>query len=59
MVQIGRGIILQFSSCAVVYDWDDKQSVKYLASNLRGNDFYVLVQKQPGREADIPGRVYN
>ena len=40
-----EGYILQFNSCAVANDWDDEQSVKYLASSLTGDAVYVLAQK--------------
>ena len=40
-----EGYLLQFNSCAVANDWDDEQSVKYLASSLTGDAVYVLAQK--------------
>ena len=40
-----KGYILQLNSCAVANDWDDEQSVKYLASSLTGDAVYVLAQK--------------
>ena len=40
-----EGYLLQFNSCVVANDWNDEQSVKYLASSLTGDAVYVLAQK--------------